>query len=310
MTRVGRPGRSPRNPADFVLSSRLREPVRFTDLSERLALKLSALPGYLSRAHFQVWHRRVGAPDFADFRGVFTPLVHVDLAVTDLPMGSPAMRRVVHVRGQTHLGKTLDAAGGVRHLAREGLYEVTAESGELVGRARFVNVFTRYDVDPARRRVTELPAEMGLGTVPSRLVDVPEVADLLRGAASPTPDFADDRAHVWHYTQTDANRHVNGMEYLRSMEDFVVDALATRGHDLRKLHPARARIVYRKPCFRGERYRRIAWLLSDEPPVLVGIVRKEADPTDAPPAVAIELSFATHPGDASAPAPARPPATS
>ncbi|MBY0275261.1 hypothetical protein K2Z84_07970 [Candidatus Binatia bacterium] len=310
MTRVARRGRAPRNPADFVLTARLREPVRFTDLSERLALKLSALPGYLSRAHFEVWHRRVGAPDFADFRGVFTPLVHVDLAVTDLPMGSPAMRRAVHVRGQTHLGKTLDASGGVRHLAREGLYEVSAESGALVGRARFVNVFTRYDADPARRRVTELPAEMRLGSVPSRLVDVPDVAELLRAAGSRAADLSDERAHVWHYTQTDANRHVNGMEYLRGMEDFVADALATRGHDLRRLYPARARIVYRKPCFRGERYRRIAWLLTDEPPVLVGIVRKEGDPTDAPPAVAIELSFAAHAGDASAPSPAGPRATS
>lgn len=298
MPRAARAGRETRNPADFVLSTRLREPVRFTDLSERLALKLSALPGYLSRAHFEAWHRRVGAPNFADFGGVFTPLVHVDLAVTDLAMGSPGMRRVVLVRGHTHLAKTLDAAGNVRHLAREGRYEVTAESGELVGRARFVNVFTRYDADPARRRVTELPPEMGLGAVPSRLVDIPEVADLVPSVPGLSPDFADDRPRVWHYTQTDANRHVNGMEYLRSMEDFVAEVLSARGHDLRTLYPARARIVYRKPCFRGERYRRLAWLRSDAPPVVSGVIRKEADPPEAPPAVAIELTLASHPTDA------------
>lgn len=288
---------TPRNPADFVLSTRLREPVRFTDLSERLAVKLSALPGYLSRAHFEAWHRRVGAPDFADFSSVFTPLVYVDVEVTDLPLGSPTMRGDLRVRGRTYLGKNVDAAGAVRRLAREGSYEVTTGKGEPVGRARFLNVFTRYDADPARRRVTELPPEMGLGTVPSRLVDVPEVGDVVP-AGERAPDFADREPCVWHYTQTDANRHVNSMEYLRSMEDFVACALAARGHDLRALYPARARILYRKPCFRGERYGRVAWLRGESPLVVAGAFRKHGDRPDALPAVAIELTFGVHPAPA------------
>ena len=285
--------RAPRNPADLVLSTRLREPVRFTDLSERLAIKLSALPGYLSRAHFETWHRRVGAPDFSDFRGVFTPLVHVDVDVTDLPLASATMRGDLRVRGRTHLARSLDASGAVRRLAREGRYEVATEAGALVGRARFVNVFTRYDPDPARRRVTELPPELGLGVLPSRTVDVPEVADLLP-AAERSPDFADREPAVWDYTQTDANRHVNGMEYLRSMEDFVAGALASRGHDLRLLFPARARIVYRKPCFRGERYERVAWLVGEAPLTVAGVFRKHGERPDSLPAVAIELSFGVH----------------
>jgi hypothetical protein len=287
---TARATRTPRNPADFVLSTRLREPVRFTDLSERLAVKLSALPGYLSRAHFEAWHRRVGAPDFADFSSVFTPLVYVDVEVTDLPLGSPTMRGDLRVRGRTYLGKNVDDGGAVRRLAREGHYEVATGQGALIGRARFLNVFTRYDADPARRRVTELPPEMGLGTVPSRLVDIPEVGDVVPvdGRAA---DFGDREPCVWHYTQTDANRHVNSMEYLRSMEDFVACALAARGHDLRALYPARARILFRKPCFRGERYERVAWLAGESPLVVAGAFRKHGDRPDAPPAVAIELSY-------------------
>ena len=286
--------RAPRNPADFVLTTRLREPVRFTDLSERLAIKLSALPSYLSRAHFASWHRRVGAPDFSDLSAVFTPLVAVELEVTDVSLGSPAMRGDLRVRGRTHLAKSLDASGAVRRLAREGHYEVSTAQGAPIGRARFVNVFTRYDADPARRRVVELPPEMNLGTAPSRLIDIPEVADLVPSGA-PGPDFVDPEPRVWHYTQTDANRHVNSMEYLRSMEDFVADALAGRGHDLRVLYPARARIVYRKPCFRGERYERVAWIRGESPPVVAGTFRKAGDRPDASPAVAIELGFGTHP---------------
>lgn len=285
--------RTPRNPADLVLSTRLREPVRFTDLSERLAIKLSALPGYLSRAHFEAWHRRVGAPDFSDFRGVFTPLVHVDVEVTDLPLASATMRGDLRVRGRTYLARSLDESGTVRRLARDGRYEVATDAGALVGRARFVNVFTRYDPDPARRRVTELPPELGLGKLPSRTVDVPEVADLVP-PTDRVSDFADREPSVWHYTQTDANRHVNGMEYLRSMEDFVAGALAARGRDLRQLFPARARIVYRKPCFRGERYERVAWLVGEAPLAVAGMFRKHGESPDALPAVAIELSYGVH----------------
>jgi len=278
------------NPADFVLSARLREPVRFTDLSERLALKLSALPGYLSRAHFNSWHRRVAAPDFNDLSGVFTPLVHVDIEVTDAPL---PMRSSFVVRGHSHLGKSLDAAGAIRHLVREGRYAVATLEGVPVGRARFVNAFTRYDADPARRRVTELPPGLGLGTVPSRVVELPGIDALLPDDGR-RADFTQDAPSTWHYTQTDANRHVNGMEYLRSMEDFVSCALAARGHDLRTLFPARARILYRKPCFRGEGYRRVAWFRGEAPLVVAGAFRKEADPPDAQPAVAIELTFGTH----------------
>jgi hypothetical protein len=288
-----RPPAEPRNPADFVLRTRLREPLRFTDLSERLALKLWALPSYLARAHFEAWHRRVGAPDFSSLSGVFTPLVHVDLEVSDLALGTPSRHRAVLVRGQTQLAKTLDSHGKTRHLVREGHYEVTSGDGERVGRGRFVNAFTRYDPDPTRRRVLELPPELGVGAVPSRVVEIPEVDDLLP-ADRVHPDFEDAAPRFWHYTQTDANRHVNGMEYLRSMEDFVSCAVAGRGHDLRTLYPARARILYRKPCFRGEGYHRAAWHRGDAPLTVAGAFRKLGDPADAQPAVAIELTLATH----------------
>jgi hypothetical protein len=78
------------------------------------------------------------------------------------------------------------------------------------------------------------------------------------------------------------------------MEDFVSCALGARGHDLRVLHPARARILYRKPCFRGEAYDRVAWFRGEAPLVVVGAFRKAGDPADGPPAVVIELGFGSH----------------
>ena len=278
-----------RNPADVVLRSHYRETVLFPDLTERLALRLSSIVTYTAKAHFGVWHKKMGGPDFTNPAGVFTPLVVVELEVTDVPV-TPWQPFVV--RGETHLAKTVDERGAVRQLIREGRHAVYDLSGALVARAQLTNVFTRYDPDPARRRVTTLPPEWKMGEAPSRVTTLLDV-DALVPAARP-PDFVEERERVWHYGQTDANRHVNGMEYLRAMEVFVADALHAAGADLGRLYFARARIVYRKPCFRGEGYRRVAWRCGEDGLVVAGAFRKAADPPGARPAVAVELTMGQH----------------
>ena len=283
------PGR--KNPADVVLRARLRETVHFPDLTERLALRLSSILTYTAQAHFGIWHRKLGSPDFTRPDAVFTPLAHVELEATDVRVDP---REPFHVHGETFLAKTLDEAGAVRHLVREGRHTVLRPDGTIVDRARLMNVFTRYDPDPARRRVTELPPEMGLGTAPTRVTTLPDIDTLVPAGRS--PDFAEDSTRVWHYGQTDANRHVNGMEYLRTMELYVADVLHDAGHDLRRLYFTQARIVYRKPCFRGEGYRRRAWFRGEAPLTVAGVVVKAEDGGDARPAVAVELTLGQHDG--------------
>ncbi|HUI27909.1 MAG TPA: hypothetical protein VL403_17640 [Candidatus Kryptonia bacterium] len=281
--------RRSRNPADQVLRVRLREAVQFPDLSERRALKLNAVLHYVARAHFGLWHRRFGGHDFHDVTGVFTPLFLVDVATTDLPL-NPMLP--LEVRGETVLAKTLDANGEIDHIVREGRHTLLApDDGGLVGQARLINVFTRYDSDPARRRVTSLPAHLGLGEAPERVTELPDLATLVPEGRR--PDFSEDGARVWHYGQTDSNRHVNGMEYLRMMECYVAEALQQAGHDLRRLYFARARIIYRKPCFRGEGYRRVAWIRGEAPLTITGAFYK-AGAAAARPAVAVELTVMQH----------------
>ncbi len=278
--------------ADRVVRVRLREPVRFPDLTERRTLKLSAIPDYAARAHFGVWHRRLGRPNFEEFTGIFTPLYFIDIETADVALDA---HTTLQVRGATFLAKTIDATGGIHHLVREGQHVVLLREGNLdtiVARARLINVFTRYDTDPARRRVTTLPADMGLGPAPSRVIELPTVEALLPQATA--PDFCETATPVWHYGQTDPNRHVTGIEYLRMMEVFVADHLRQRGQDLRRLYFSRARIVYRKPGFRGEGYRRVAWWPGETPLVVNGAFFKEGDPPHARPAVAIELTLAQH----------------
>ncbi len=278
-----------RNPADLVLRARYRETVLFPDLTERLGLRLSSILTYTARAHFGLWHKKVGGTDFTNPSGVFTPLVAVELETTDVPV-QPWQPFRVH--GETYLAKTLDEHGRVRQLLREGRHTVHDAAGTVVARAKLSNVFTRYDPDPARRRVTELPSELRLGSAPSRVTRLLDVDALV--PAGRRPDFVEHGERVWHYGQTDANRHVNGMEYLRSMELFVADALNAAGHDLGRLFFSRARIVYRKPSFRGEGYRRCAWFRGEAPLVVVGAFHKAADPPEARPAVAVELTMGQH----------------
>jgi len=282
----------PKARADRVLRVCVKEPLRFQDLTERLALKLSALPDYAGRAHFMPWHRLLGTPDFRNLTGVFSPLVHVAAEVTDAPVDGHGS---LEVRGMTQLSKVLDADGGVRRLLREGVHELFGPGGVRCGRVRFVNAFTRYDSDPVRRRVTELPPEWKLGAVPSRIAtDVPEIGALV--PVGRRPDFTDATPHAWHYGHTDANRHVNGIAYLCAMENFVADGLLARGVDLGRLYFAATRIVYRKPCFAGEGFRRVAWFQGEAPLVVTGAFFKVDDPEHAPPAVAVELTLRPHEG--------------
>jgi hypothetical protein len=109
------------------------------------------------------------------------------------------------------------------------------------------------------------------------------------------PDFIETQTHAWHYGQTDPNRHINGTEYLRAMEEHVADLLLASGHNLRRLFAARARIVYRKPSFRGEPYRRAVWFRSEAPLALAGAFFSAGGPPSEAPAVAVELTFLQHP---------------
>jgi hypothetical protein len=281
--------RAKRNPADAAMTVRVVEPVFFPDLSERRALKLASVHRYVARAHFGSWLARTGRPDFTRLVGIFTPLVHVEFAVTDLALDTTTKLRIA---GQSRLARVLDGGGDLRHLAREGLWEVTTQDGRDVARARMVNVFTRYDTDPARRRVTELPAELGVGPLPSHVIEVPTLDDLVPRERA--PDVREESTRAWHYAETDPNRHVNGMAYLRSLEDFLANALHAQGHDLSRLFEVRVRLVYRKPCFRGEAYRRFAWCRGEAPLVMTAAVLGTDAPEGARPAMAAELTFGLH----------------
>jgi len=275
------------NLADRVVRTSLRESVGFQTLTENRSIRLCSVSEYTGRSHFMPWQRILhGLHDSTDMAGIFTPLVYMELETADVSC-DPTSR--VQVRGESWLGRALDESGAVRHIVREGRHIVVDATGTTLARARMLNIFTRYDPDPARRRVTSLPPELGLGPQPNRVIEVPSIETIVDLARK--PDFAETDMHAWHYGQTDPNYHVNGMAYLRVMEEYVADLLHAAGQDLKRLFAARARIVYRKPSFRGETYRRVAWFRSEAPLTLAGAFFKTGDSPSDLPTVAVELTF-------------------
>lgn len=281
----------PENPADVILTAEAEKEVEFSDLSERRAIKVAAMTRYVSAAHFRTWDQLRRMPNFDTLEGVFTPLVLIDIEATDVAVEP---RETLHARGETMFGKVLDEEGDVRNITRDGSYVLTREDGERVGVVRFVNVFTRYDKDPAKRRVLEIPPELGVGRVPNRVTDLPTVATML--PLDRPPDFPEGERNVWYYTQTDPNRHVNSLAYLHAVQEHVATRLHHAGHPMDKLWAKRARICFRKPCFRGEEYRRLAWVTSESPLVVSAAIAKSSDPEGHLPATAVELTLAEHVG--------------
>jgi hypothetical protein len=158
-----------------------------------------------------------------------------------------------------------------------------------------VNVFTRYDKDPAKRKITEIPANLGVGPMPSRETDLPRVATLL--PLERVPDFPEGEPGVWYYTQTDPNHHVNSLAYLHVLQEYVATRLHQAGQPMDRLWARRARLVFRKPCFRGEEYRRFAWQTNTNPLVIGAAIAKTGDPEGHLPANAVELTLALHDAD-------------
>lgn len=210
------------------------------------------------RPHYTLWAREIGGAHFKERTGQFFPIYYLDVRVTDVPVES---REPLRVDVRIQLGKHLAPDGSVDRLISEAWTEVTstAADGRRLhhGSTHKQAAFTRPDPDPARRRVRVLHPSLGLGALPSRHIRPFGEADLIGApegfAAAET--FADREAHCWSYQQTDPNGHIHAMDYVRVMEAFVADALARRGAPADRFF-ARARVLFRRPCFTGEWYRR------------------------------------------------------
>jgi hypothetical protein len=288
--------------ADTVFKGIFRAPTHFEDLTERCAIKLTSLLRITGPPHYSLWSEQVGGPHFRERTGQFIPIHSLDLFVND---ESVETRDAFDVEVSIRLGKEIGPAGEIVRLLSEGQTHVFAHrSGGgvvCVGGTTKHCVFTRPDAEePGQRKVTELHESMKLGRLPERemrlatlddVVGQPSHYRLFDGGV-----FADASAHVWSYLQTDPNRHVHAMEYVRSLELFAVDHLARLGRSPRHYFFDRARVIFRKPFFTGDLYvRRGCFYASPDGDrdLFVGTIRptgpEGSETEEATPAVAIQL---------------------
>ena len=216
--------------------------------------------------------------------------------MTDAPI---ATREAVQVDVRIQLGRHLAADGSVDRLISEAWTELTsvAPDGRRVelGRTHKQAVFTQPHADPEKRKVRVLHPSIGLGDLPSREIRAFEMDDLLR---APDGFVADDPvverdAHVWSYEQSDPNRHVHAMEYVRVLQAFAADELARGGLSPRDVSFRRARALFRRPCFTGEWYRRgLTTFRKGDDVIVVGTIHALASADSVPagrPATVVQL---------------------
>lgn len=273
--------------ADAEFRGRFLEPPYFEDLSERGAVKLTSLLRLTGRPHYTLWAQEIGSPHFKERTGQFIPIYYLDLEVTDVPIET---RDAVEIEVRIRLGKHRRSDGSVERLISEAWCEVFAPraGGRRVrlGGTHKQAVFTRPDPDPARRRVIVLHPSLGLGELPNRDIR-PYGPDDLKAPPdgfSLCGQLADRDAHVWSYQQTDPNQHIHAMEYVRVMEAFAADELARGGRSARDYHFARGRVLFRRPCFTGEWYRRSAahHRSPEGEDLLIGAIHHVPGPIEAP----------------------------
>ena len=124
------------------------------------------------------------------------------------------------------------------------------------GTGRVLHVLTRPQNPPGQRWVDEVPEEIGFLSVHPFDGPFPSIA-LLRevedGFAEVT-EAATGLTGIWGLANSDVFQHVHAREYTMAMENGIALALAAAKLPLDRHDAIRARVVFRRPSFIGQRY--------------------------------------------------------
>lgn len=125
------------------------------------------------------------------------------------------------------------------------------------GQGRVLHVLTRPPSGPGTRHVREIPPELAFLREQPLEGEFPTVEMLHRvaeGYEDVTPWDGDGPTGVWGMPHSDVFQHVNAREYLHAMENRVTALLAAARLPLERYCATRARIIFRRPSFVGERF--------------------------------------------------------
>jgi acyl-CoA thioesterase FadM len=244
-------------------------PLRFEDLSQDGRLILEVFPNALGAAVWEPLLAKDPVARAARKQGVIPILTRFVMQGTQGPFA--LMREPVRAWGTFALAHGV--AAGTEQVDRVYVNmwaELRAPIGrtygpkpdragemDVAGRVFAEHVLTRPFAPAAERRVLRLDIP-GEPPVPAVRYDAKPAAAVLELPAGATPIddalVADETPIVFGLVHTDSNHHVNSLVYLRVFEEAALRRLAALGKDVRVLS-RELEIVYRKPCFAGERMR-------------------------------------------------------
>jgi hypothetical protein len=119
-----------------------------------------------------------------------------------------------------------------------------------------LHVLTRPQNPPGQRWVDEVPEEIGFLSVHPFDGPFPTIALLreLEDGFAEVTEAAMALTGIWGLANSDVFQHVHAREYTMAMENGIALALAAAGLPLDRHDAMRARVIFRRPSFIGQRY--------------------------------------------------------
>ena len=126
----------------------------------------------------------------------------------------------------------------------------------VAGTGRVLHVLTRPQNPAGHRWVSDIPEELQQLAVHAFDEPYPTIP-LLRAIESGFEEHrcaTQELSGVWSIANSDVFQHTHAREYTMAMENGIGIALATARLPLERYVPTRARVIFRRPSFIGQRY--------------------------------------------------------
>ncbi|HEV3174430.1 MAG TPA: hypothetical protein VGZ72_00490 [Stellaceae bacterium] len=126
----------------------------------------------------------------------------------------------------------------------------------VAGTGRVLHVLTRPQEPPGRRWVSEIPQEIAFLTLhpfEDPFPTIGHLAELESGFVAVEGGSA-RLTGVWGVANSDVFQHIHAREYTVAMENGIALSMAAANLPLESYLATRARVIFRRPSFVGQRY--------------------------------------------------------
>jgi hypothetical protein len=174
-------------------------------------------------------------------------------------------------------------------------FEPALGAETTAGEARVLHVLTRPRNPPGERWVTEVPKELDFLELHPFAESFPTIASLAQAEVgfAEIPGASVELTGLWGLANSDVFQHVHAREYTMAMENGITLCLAEAQLPLDAYLATRARVIFRRPSFIGQRYRlRVRLFRRDADILALGAFHAgEQEPAESDDRAAVFLRF-------------------